>query len=267
MAWHYSEYYDAAVTAAGEQSQKKRWSRPMKLLQRHKQGGSLLDLGCSSGGFLASVDSHAWNLYGIEMSAAVAARARTRTGADVFVGDILEAGYKPESFDAITCFHLLEHVYDPRQVLANVCEWLKPGGVFILYLPNIQSAGARVFGSYWFALELPRHLYHFSPDTLRKFAKGVGLEEVQIRTLREPFIETSLRYIKEAFLDKIGISWVPLANSGKPNAIWRITRKGCRLTVVPILNRLLNFVGPGEVIEAVLVKPLTAQRATVLNSR
>ena len=153
----------------------------------------MLDLGCSSGGFLRSLKGPAWNLYGIEMSDEVARRAETATGAKVFVGDILDAPFSPNTFDVITCFHVFEHLYEPREVLLRVAQWLKPGGVFFAMMPNIDSAGRRIFGSYWYALELPRHTYHFSPQSLSRMADSVGLRQLSITTGREVFIEQSVR--------------------------------------------------------------------------
>src|ERR1035438_10453930 len=72
-----------------------------------------------------------------------------------------------ESFDVITCFDVLEHLYEPRKVMARVGEWLKPGGIFYVLVPNVDSAEARAFGSYWHGLELPRHLFHYSPASLK----------------------------------------------------------------------------------------------------
>ena len=187
MVEHYGVYYDRAISGGGEDPD--HWRDRRDSLLRFKSGGAVLDLGCSAGGFLASLRGPSWTLFGVEMSEAVAKRARERCGAEVFVGDILDAPFPPGSFDAITCFHVLEHLYQPREVLTKVSAWLKPGGVFYTMMPNIDSAGARLFGSYWYALELPRHLYHFSPMSLKALATSVGLELVSLTTNREMFIE------------------------------------------------------------------------------
>jgi SAM-dependent methyltransferase len=217
----------------------------------------VLDLGCSSGGFLASLRSPSWQLFGIEMSESVAETARQKCGAEVFVGDILNAPFPPNSFDAITCFHVFEHLYQPREVLAKISEWLKPGGVFFAMMPNIDSAGARIFRSYWYALELPRHLYHFSPKSLRCLAHSVGLEEVSMSLGRELFIEGSARYVMDAGLNRIGFRRVPLAQAKTPSLAWRVVRKIFRLTLLPVLTGLASFAGDGESIHAVFRKPLS----------
>jgi SAM-dependent methyltransferase len=252
MGAHYGLDYDRAITGGGEDP--KHWTPKRAVILRHKRGGSILDLGCSSGGFLSSLRGPSWKLYGIEMSEEVAHKARVNCGAEVFVGDILDAPFAPRSFDAITCFHVFEHLYQPREVLAKVSEWLKPGGVFYAIMPNIDSAGGRIFGTYWYALELPRHLYHFSPKSVRNIAESVGLEAVSITTDREVFIENSTRYILDDALRKVGLSRVPLAKAKTPSIPFRAIRKGFRMTLLPILNGLASLAGDGESIHAVFRK-------------
>jgi 2-polyprenyl-3-methyl-5-hydroxy-6-metoxy-1,4-benzoquinol methylase len=252
MGEHYGPDYDRSVAAAG--ADPRHWTERRDALLKYKTSGSLLDLGCSSGGFLESIKGSAWTLNGIEMSNEVAEVARARSGAKVFVGDILDAPYAPASFDVITCFHVFEHLYQPGEVLKKVSMWLKPGGVFFTFMPNIDSAGARIFGTYWYALELPRHLYHFSPASLRNLAKSVGLSEVSLTANREVFIESSARYWLDAMAGKIGIQRRPLAQYTQPSLAFRVVRKGFRLTLLPVLNGLASLAGDGESIHAVFRK-------------
>ena len=71
------------------------------------------------------------------MSPTEAQKAEASSGAQVFVGDILDAPFSPLSFDVITCFHVLEHVYRPKDVVRTLWEWLRPGG--ILYREGIAK--------------------------------------------------------------------------------------------------------------------------------
>jgi len=73
-----------------------------------------------------------------------AQRAQAESGAIAFVGDILDATFRPASFDVITRFHVFEHIYKPCVVLSKVFEWLKPGGIFYVLVPNINSAGESI---------------------------------------------------------------------------------------------------------------------------
>ncbi|MGA8765327.1 MAG: class I SAM-dependent methyltransferase, partial [Candidatus Sulfotelmatobacter sp.] len=117
MGFHYGEDYHKAIVLGGEQSAAERWHGHRERISRYKQGGAILDIGCSSGGFLGTMKGGTWKLYGIEMEASTAERARFNTGAEIFVGDALDAPFPAETFDVVTCFDVLEHVYEPRQFL------------------------------------------------------------------------------------------------------------------------------------------------------
>ena len=253
MWQHYGQDYDRKIAAAGESSPG-RWRDRREALRPHKQGGAILDLGCSSGSFLETLKGGNWDLYGVEMSTESANRALARCGAKVFVGDILDAPFKPASFDAITCFHVFEHLYHPKEVLTKVSEWLKPGGIFYALMPNIDSAGMRVFKSYWYALELPRHLYHFSPKSLSRLAGSVGLEEVSLSAKREVFIEYSVTYMLDDLWKKVGITRRPLSRRDGASFPRKVVRKMYRLTLQPVLTGLISLAGDGESIHAVFRK-------------
>lgn len=254
MGQHYGLDYDRSVALAGDSP--KRWRGRVKAIAEHKSGGSLLDLGCSSGAFLEAMKGPSWNLYGIEMSGEVADRAKSATVGQVFVGDILDAPFAPASFDVVTCFHVFEHLYRPQAVLMKVVEWLKPGGIFYAMMPNIDSAGARIFGSYWYALELPRHLFHFSPKSLSALAKSLGLDQVSLTTDREVFAEKSSRYLLDELCRRAGFARTPLAKSKVPGLPFRIIRKALRTTVLPVFDGLATLAGDGESIHAIFRKPI-----------
>jgi SAM-dependent methyltransferase len=195
-----------------------------------------------------------WQLYGIEMSVEAARKAQARSGGQVFVGDILQANFAAESFDVITCFDVLEHVYEPRSVVAKVRKWLRPQGVFYLVVPNIDSAAVRIFRSYWYGLELPRHLTHFSSDSLRVMLRAEGLEEMSLSILRYPAVEYSVRYVFDELLRSVGVCRKPLSMVPEPGIPWRIARKALRMSILPIVHRAISLAGPGEHIHAVFTK-------------
>lgn len=260
MEVHYGPDYDYKIAVAGETSPQ-RWRDRWNTLKQYKRGGALLDLGCSSGSFLHTLRGPAWQLYGIEISPDSAERAKARTGAQIFVGDVLAAPYAPESFDVVTCFHVLEHMYDPRQIFERVRLWLKPGGIFYFLVPNIDSAGKRVFGSFWYALELPRHLFHFSPVSLQRLADSVGFEVDSLSTHRELFIDYSVHYMGDELLKHIGISRPSLAKAREPGVPTKVIRKAYRLTLLPLLTGLASMAGDGESIHAIFRRPSGADQA------
>jgi SAM-dependent methyltransferase len=253
MHLNYTDAYDKLISAAGQNSPR-RWGFRLEAIGQHKQSGALLDLGCSSGSFLELMRSQSWKLYGIEMSAEVARTAETKSGAQVFVGSILDAPFQPASFDVITSFDVLEHLYEPRRVMARVSEWLKPGGIFYVLVPNIDSAEGRVFGSYWHGLELPRHLFHYSPTSLRFLAKTAGLAEVSLGTRRNPAVGTGLRYVWDDISRAAGFHPTPVAYRGEASLPWRAARKVVRSTILRALLAMAPLAGGGESIHAIFRK-------------
>jgi len=262
MGEHYGPDYDRTISTAA-QAPEHWFGRRDRVLALKPDGEAILDLGCATGGFLSTMKGLEWKLFGIEMSEEAASKARARCGAQVFVGDILDAPFPSQSFDVITCFNVFEHVYEPREVLVRVADWLKPGGVFFTLMPNIDSAGARIFRSYWYPLELPRHLYHFSPVSLRRVAQSAGLTEVYIKTHRELYFESSARFFFDDLLKRIGISRVPLAKvTSEPSLPWRILRKIFRLTILQMFTAAASVAGDGETIAAVFKKRDAAKVTT-----
>ena len=127
--------------------------------------GRYLDVGCGSGAALAVAQALGWRITGIEMDEAAAAIGRRFTD-ELHVGDVLTAPFTSARFDVVTAFHVLEHVPDPVAVTRRMLDWLAPGGLLIVEVPNAGGLGAALFGRAWSGLELPRHLSHFTPATL-----------------------------------------------------------------------------------------------------
>jgi SAM-dependent methyltransferase len=254
MGRHYTEDYHKAIVAGGEWAGARRWKDQVKMISQHKSGGAILDIGCSSGGFLGAMKGPAWKLYGIEMEESTAERARAITGAEVFVGDAVVAPFLPASFDVITAFDLLEHVYAPRQFLAKVLEWLKPCGIFYAMMPNIDSWEAKLFGSYWYGLELPRHLSHFSPASIRYVMTELGFEEVSVGTPKISYLERSTGYVCSSLLEKLGFEATPQSRPKPRSLPMKVVSKGFRVAVAAPLAQLASVAGEGPCMEVVFRK-------------
>jgi SAM-dependent methyltransferase len=147
--------------------------------------GRHLDVGCGSGAALGVARALGWRVAGIEMAEAAAARARRFTD-DLHVGDVLSAPFEDGRFDVVTAFHVLEHVPDPVAVLRRMLGWLAPGGLLIVEVPNAGGLGASLFGPAWSGLELPRHLSHFAPASLRRAVALAGGRVVWERQRAKP---------------------------------------------------------------------------------
>ena len=144
------------------------------------EGGRILDIGCGSGAYLDLMCDAGWETYGVETAEVGAERARVR-GHKIYSGELLDAGFPPEHFDAILMHHVLEHVPNPAAVLGECSRILKGGGLIAINVPNFGCYDRVTFGEHWDPLDIPRHLYHFSPATLRRAMEQAGLEVVRFR--------------------------------------------------------------------------------------
>jgi len=95
---------------------------------------------------------------------------------DVRAQDLDELIAEGVSYDAVVLWHVAEHVHDPATTLRNVATLLRPGGVLMIGVPNFGSPEARVSKAGWFHLDVPRHLFHFTPVTLRNLLVAASLE-------------------------------------------------------------------------------------------
>lgn len=143
----------------------------------------LLDYGCGSGWFGHRMRERGWQVTGMDMSAYAVESARNHFKLTVIHGTLPHADIGPESFDVVTLGAVLEHLHWPHRVIGAAVRALTPGGYLVLSVPNVASWGFRFFGSDWFPLELPRHLLHFTPQTLQRLVQMHGLEVTDLRML------------------------------------------------------------------------------------
>lgn len=157
--------------------------------------GRMLEIGCGQGLFLSWMAERGWNVEGIELTESAGLRARAR-GLRVHIGP-LEYAPEPQSrFDLVVGWHVLEHLHDPAGSLRRLRSWTAPGGWAVFSLPNSKSLGFKVFKDRWFALDLPRHLYHYCPSTLSALLDTAGWSVEKVhhqRTLDD--LVASLGYV------------------------------------------------------------------------
>lgn len=141
----------------------------------------VLDVGCGSGVLLARMKALGWEVEGVEVDEAAARLARAR-GVSVRVGTLAAQCYPENHFDAVHSAHVLEHVHDPAGLLRECARILKPGGRLVVLTPNFASRGHARFGAAWLNLDPPRHLFLFTPATLRRLVEQGGLTVDTLRT-------------------------------------------------------------------------------------
>jgi 2-polyprenyl-3-methyl-5-hydroxy-6-metoxy-1,4-benzoquinol methylase len=144
------------------------------------KSGSVLDVGAGTGAFAHTMLQAGWKVTGLEPDATARANASL-----IYVLKLNELSVLHEletnSFDAITMWHVLEHVHDLHGYLQTYLRILKRDGRLIIAVPNYTSYDAAVYKNYWAAYDVPRHLYHFSPASMQVLLeqKGFLLEAVK----------------------------------------------------------------------------------------
>src|ERR1051326_1677660 len=148
---------------------------------RGRSGLELLDVGCGSGTLLGLLKRQGFHVRGVDFSAEASAIAKRDNGVDVAVGSLEEVHFPDQSFDVVTLFHVMEHVTNPRQVLNEVSRILRPQGVVILQVPNIESWQFKMFGAKWYGLHIPRHVVDYSKNSMLKLLGDSGFVPTRIR--------------------------------------------------------------------------------------
>ena len=134
--------------------------------QTGKQKGALLDIGCGTGTFLHTMQQTGWDVTGLEPDADARKNALDLYGIHAKQPDELFS-LPEKSFDAITMWHVLEHVHTLQEYVEQIKKLLKPGGKIIVAVPNYTSKDEKIYQQYWAAYDVPRHLYHFSPKAMK----------------------------------------------------------------------------------------------------
>jgi SAM-dependent methyltransferase len=146
-----------------------------------RPGARLLDVGAGAGSAIEEMSERGWEVWGIEP------HERPSGGPDAadtrMIPSPAESAELPKDhFDLIRFSHSLEHTHDPLAAVRNAARWLRPDGAVRISVPNFGSLERRVFGRYWNGLDVPRHLFHFTPATLGRLLETAGLRIDSVRT-------------------------------------------------------------------------------------
>lgn len=153
--------------------------RANRLQKLHPRAGAVLDIGCGRGHFLNALRREGWTCTGTELNETAARHAREALGLDVRIGAFDGAEFPDQAFDAIYLWHVLEHLPATSRTLADVRRMLRPQGLLVIAVPNLESWQARWTRYHWFHLDLPRHYVHYSASWLTKRLSDLGFRIVE----------------------------------------------------------------------------------------
>lgn len=148
--------------------------------------GNLLDIGCGTGAFLYTMKQACWSVTGLEPDPTA-----RQTANELYNIQPLESQklfeLTPHSYDAVTLWHVLEHVHELHIYLKKITELLTPKGRIFIAVPNYTSYDAKVYKQYWAAYDVPRHLYHFSPESVKQL---ITTHNLKIKTIRRMWFDS-----------------------------------------------------------------------------
>ncbi len=188
-----AHYYEACYYGRGKRkfqsvfqyvfdAGKRRLARSVLVALHDAPNPRVLDMGCGTGQLLVELERLGAVPIGFERPGG-AARA-VRPGLRIIEGEIGEHVHKLDPVDAVVIWHVLEHLRDPVAVLRASTSLLPSGGLLFLAVPNAASWQARIFGRYWFHLDIPRHLHFLTADGLRKCLSAEDFIVVREATLQ-----------------------------------------------------------------------------------
>jgi 2-polyprenyl-3-methyl-5-hydroxy-6-metoxy-1,4-benzoquinol methylase len=181
-----------------------------RALRESEESGPVLDVGCGGGLFLGVMRQRGARVVGLDSSIDAARAAWISNQVPAACSLLSSAPLRPESCAAITMFHVLEHLYDPRCYLRAAHELLRPDGRLIIQVPNAGCWQFLLLGASWNGVDVPRHLYNFRPPDLERLLDSTGFEVLRrkyfslrdnpagLATSLAPSLDPMARRIREA---------------------------------------------------------------------
>jgi SAM-dependent methyltransferase len=146
-------------------------------LREGPRSGRALDVGFAAGFCMAVLRERGFETHGVEVSETIGSHARDHFGFDtVHFGTLESSPYPDHHFDLITMWDVVEHVPEPRALLAKARQLLTPDGLLVIETQDIDSRFARTLGPRWHHYKHAEHIYHFTPSTIRALLHDSGFE-------------------------------------------------------------------------------------------
>ena len=158
------------------------------LVSKMTTGKVLLDIGSGSGYFLNHMKKNGFDVTGVEISEKAVELCKKKHNITAYSPNQFINGEIKKKFDAVTMWHVFEHVYSYDEYFERIHSGLSENGTLIIAMPNHRCFEAGYFKKYWNGYDTPRHLWHFVPETFKKFAEARGFKIIKMKKLPlDPF--------------------------------------------------------------------------------
>lgn len=171
IEWKYSSYMEKNI-----------YNPILNKIKPYKKNNKILEIGCSSGSFLNAASKHDWDVFGVEVAGKSAEIAQEK-GFNIFVGDVLDAKFDSEYFDAVVMYQTFEHLSYPRATLQEVYRILRKGGMLNISVPNLNSLTHAILGKKGYSFYNSGHMYLFTPNLLRHFIEQMNFNVIDQFTI------------------------------------------------------------------------------------
>lgn len=179
---------DTGIDPTGEEIiHRSRFACELDRIEKLRSPGRILDIGSAWGFFLAEAGERGWKTRGVELSREESVYSRSRFGLDVFTGKLAEARLPSSHFDAVTLWHVLEHIPDPLAELAEIRRILRNDGLLVVSVPTPWSV------SDYLSDAVPLHLFYFDKATLTALARKAGFRVLRIEGRRSSGVTAKLK--------------------------------------------------------------------------
>ena len=210
-------------------------SSKRKLIQTETglQTGNILDVGCGTGAFLNTMKYAGWKITGLEPDEGARKTAQSLYKIEPLPSPLIFQLPQAE-YDAVTAWHVMEHVHQLHEYVEQIKMILTPKGKAFIAVPNYTSGDATSYKENWAAYDVPRHLYHFSPKSMSELMKMHGMEVIKMKPMWFDSFYVSMlseQYknnkgnIVRAFLNGLGSNAKALFNNSKCSSVIYVIQK------------------------------------------
>ncbi|MEE4196464.1 MAG: class I SAM-dependent methyltransferase [Bacteroidales bacterium] len=204
-----------------------------RLIKKTSSGKNILDIGCGTGYFLNHMQKKGFQTLGVEVSEQARNFGKQHFGLNILPPEKLLQEEITQKFKVITLWHVLEHVYQPETYLKKISNRMDDDGILILALPNPASYDAQHYQQFWAGYDVPRHLWHFTPQTITQLTskfftiiklKRLPLDSFYNSILSETYRNKKLAFIRGSFIGFIAFLY-GLFNRKKSSSVIYVLKK------------------------------------------